>query len=65
MLSPHEIAALMLVKASPDQTDMDREALDTLLEQRLVELETLASGAHRLRMTHNGETLLRIVTQTY
>ncbi|RQS36186.1 hypothetical protein DIE03_03275 [Burkholderia sp. Bp8992] len=65
MLSPHEIAALMLVKASPDQIDTSSEEFDTLREQQLVELETLASGAHRLRMTHNGETLLRIVTQTY
>lgn len=65
MLSPHEIAALMLVKASPDQIDVSSEELDTLRAQQLVEFETLASGAHRPRMTHNGETLLRIVTHTY
>ena len=64
MLGPHEIAALMLVKAAPDQIDMSSEARCAAHAQ-LVEFETLASGAHRPRMTHNGETLLRIVTQTY
>ncbi|KVC58987.1 hypothetical protein [Burkholderia stagnalis] len=64
MLSPHEIAALMLVKASPDQIDMDREELDTLLDQQLVVLEQLASGAHRPRVTNDGESLLRVVMRT-
>lgn len=32
MLSPHEFATLMLVKSSPEQIDMDRKELDTLLE---------------------------------
>lgn len=64
MLSPHEIAALMLVKASPDQIDMDREELDTLLEQQFVVLEKLASGAHRPRVTNDGESLLRVVMRT-
>ncbi|MXN75381.1 hypothetical protein GR157_11630 [Burkholderia sp. 4701] len=64
MLSPHEIAALMLVKSSPDQIDMDREELDTLLEQQLVVLEKLASGAHRARVTNDGESLLRVVMRT-
>lgn len=59
MLSPHEFAALMLIKASPDQIDMDREELDTLLEQQLVALEKLASGAHRPRVTNDGESLLQ------
>ncbi|MCG5076062.1 hypothetical protein [Paraburkholderia tagetis] len=59
MLSPHEIAALMLVKASPDQIDPNREELDTLLKQQLVSLEPLASGAHRPRVTNVGESLLQ------
>ncbi len=44
MLSPKEFATLMLVKAAPDQIDMCREELDTLLERQLVALEDLASG---------------------
>jgi len=61
MLSPHEFAALMLVKSSPDQIDMSREELDTLLEQQLVVLERLVSGAHRARVTNDGESLLQAV----
>ena len=49
--------------ARPDRHE--QRELDALRTQQLVEFETLASGAHRPRMTHNGETLLRIVTQTY
>ena len=35
MLSPKEFATLMLVKAAPDQIDMCRQELDTLLERQL------------------------------
>ena len=38
MLSPHEFATLMLVKAAPDQIELNREELDTLLDQQLVAL---------------------------
>ncbi|AOI73121.1 hypothetical protein WI73_15975 [Burkholderia ubonensis] len=63
MLSPHEFAALMLVKSSPDQIDMSRDELDTLLEQQLVVLERLVSGARRARVTNDGELLLRAMTR--
>ncbi|CAN0625415.1 conserved protein of unknown function [Burkholderia multivorans] len=61
MLSPHEISALMLVKESPDQIDMEREELDTLLDQQLVVLERLASGMRRARVTNDGESLLQVM----
>ncbi|WP_321873200.1 hypothetical protein [Burkholderia ubonensis] len=63
MLSPHEFAALMLVKSSPDQIDMSRDELDTLLEQQLVVLERLVSGARRPRVTNDGDLLLRAMTR--
>ncbi|KWB52105.1 hypothetical protein WL37_07070 [Burkholderia ubonensis] len=63
MLSPHEFAALMLVKSSPDQIDMSRDELDTLLEQQLVVLERLVSGARCPRVTNDGELLLRAMTR--
>ncbi|MEX3964765.1 hypothetical protein AB4Y42_21550 [Paraburkholderia sp. EG286B] len=63
MLSPHEFATLMLVKSSPDQIDMDREDLDTLLEQQLVALERLATGGPRPRVTEEGESLLQAMTR--
>ncbi|MEM5425969.1 MULTISPECIES: hypothetical protein [Paraburkholderia] len=61
MLSPHEFATLMLVKSSPDQIDMGREELDTLLEQQLVALESLATGMPRPRITDEGEFLLETI----
>ncbi|HEY1610280.1 MAG TPA: hypothetical protein VGG24_13505 [Paraburkholderia sp.] len=61
MLSPHEYATLMLVRSAPDQVDMNRTELDTLLEQQLVSLEQLAEGHRRLSLTHSGRSLLDTV----
>ncbi|MEM5387827.1 hypothetical protein VSR68_30185 [Paraburkholderia phymatum] len=63
MLSPHEFATLMLVKAAPDQIDLNREELDTLLEQQLVALEQLASGRQRPRLTRDGDSVLQAVAR--
>jgi hypothetical protein len=62
MLSPHEFATLMLVKAAPDQIELNREELDTLLDQQLVALEQLASGHQRPRLTR-GDSLLQAVAR--
>jgi hypothetical protein len=62
MLSPHEFATLMLVKSAPDQIELDRAELDTLLERQLVALEQLACGTQRLRLTRNGDSLLQAVS---
>jgi hypothetical protein len=61
MLSPHEFATLMLVAAAPDQIDLNRDELDTLLERQLVALEQLASGARRPRLTRDGDSVLRSI----
>ncbi|AUT75837.1 hypothetical protein C2L64_46945 [Paraburkholderia hospita] len=63
MLSPHEFATLMLVKAAPDQIELNREELDTLLDQQLVALEQLASGHQRPRLTRDGDSLLQAVAR--
>jgi hypothetical protein len=47
MLSPHEFATLLLLKDAPDQLQLDRAELDTLLERQLVTLERIASGNKR------------------
>ncbi|BCZ77826.1 hypothetical protein PTKU64_15010 [Paraburkholderia terrae] len=62
MLSPHEFATLMLVKSAPEQIDLNREELDTLLERQLIALEELASGAQRPRLTRDGDSVLRAIT---
>lgn len=61
MLSPHEFATLLLVKDAPNQLDMEREELDALLERQLVQLEKLASGNQRWRLTETGDTTLRAI----
>jgi len=65
MLSPHEFATLMLVKAAPDQIDLNREELDTLLERQLVALEQLASGVVRPRLTRDGASMLQAVARKH
>lgn len=65
MLSPREFATLMLVNAAPDQIDLDREELDILLECQLVELEELASGQPRPRLTVDGHAVLQAVTRLH
>jgi hypothetical protein len=58
LLSPHEFATLMLIRHAPEQIDMNRHELDTLLERQLVALETRAEG-HRLpSLTTAGHSLL-------
>ncbi|WP_322029430.1 hypothetical protein [Paraburkholderia sp. J76] len=58
MLSPKEFATLMLVRHSPDQIDMNRQELDTLLERQLVALEQWKEGHRRLSLTIAGRSLL-------
>ncbi|CAG9266524.1 hypothetical protein [Paraburkholderia unamae] len=61
MLSPHEFATLMLVRHSPDQIDMNRHELDTLLERQLVALEHWTEGHRQLSLTSAGRSLLEAV----
>ncbi|TCF98286.1 hypothetical protein BZM27_55180 [Paraburkholderia steynii] len=63
MLSPHEFATLMLVKAAPEQIDLNREELDTLLERQLVALEQLASGGQRPHLTRDGDSVLQAIAR--
>ncbi|MGN6648633.1 hypothetical protein [Trinickia sp.] len=61
MLSPHEFATLLLVKDAPNQVDMEREELDALLEQQLVQLESLGSGNQQWRLTESGDSAIRAI----
>jgi hypothetical protein len=58
MLTPHECAVLMLIRSAPEQIDLDRAEIDTLMERQLVTLERLASGAQRPRLTRDGNSVL-------
>jgi hypothetical protein len=59
MLSPHELATLMLVRSAPDQIDTTRVELDTLLDCRLIALESRVGGWRRPMLTPAGEHLLQ------
>jgi hypothetical protein len=63
MLSPHEFATLMLVSSAPDQIDLDRDELDSLLERQLVALERHVSGEQRPRLTRAGDILLQAIAR--
>ena len=63
MLSPHEIAALMLLDTNPQQSNLDLDDLDALCERQLVLLEALASGGAHARVTDEGRALLRSVAK--
>ncbi|MEI5996650.1 hypothetical protein H3V53_05345 [Paraburkholderia bengalensis] len=65
MLSPHEFATLMLVATAPEQIDLNRQELDTLLERQLIALEQLSSGARRLFLTRDGDSILRAVARKH
>ena len=58
MLSPHELATLMLVRDAPDQIG-DRAELSTLLERHLIALEQAEDiGLPRPRITPTGSSIL-------
>lgn len=60
MLSPHEIATLILVRDAPDQIEAHRAELSTLLERELVALEEQAErGMARPRITATGNSVLQ------
>lgn len=44
MLTPHEVAALLLIEeAAPNLADLDRAAIEVLVERQLVHLENMGS----------------------
>lgn len=63
MLSPHEVATLMLIKDASDQTELDRADLDTLIEHQLVSLERLESGRRHPCITPRGGAILNAIAR--
>ncbi|MGH8789968.1 MAG: hypothetical protein ACREYA_33465 [Cupriavidus necator] len=61
MLSPHEIATLILLKAAPDPVDLDPVDLDALLDRQFVTLEKHPSGQACPRITPRGHSILTVV----
>ncbi|OLL31115.1 hypothetical protein BTH42_12930 [Burkholderia sp. SRS-W-2-2016] len=65
MLSPHEIAALMLLDTNPRPEQLDFGDLDALCERQLVSLEKLASGSVHGRLTARGRSVLKSVARLH
>jgi len=62
MLSPHEIAALLLLGDTHDIDDLEPEQLDSLLTHKLVTIEHgHETGNPSLRLTSQGHTMLEAV----
>ncbi|GAB7538033.1 hypothetical protein AB4851_00900 [Burkholderia sp. 22PA0099] len=58
MLSPHELATLMLIHGAPDGIDPGRVEIDALLAHRLVSVEPHADGVARPALTATGRSVL-------
>jgi len=61
MLSPHEIAALLLLGDASDIHELDPEQLDALLEHKLVTMEHGHSSGLHPRLTSHGHSILDAV----
>lgn len=63
MLSPHEVATLMLIKDASEETELDRADLDALLEHQLVTLERIDSGRPYPCITARGGAVLNAIAR--
>jgi hypothetical protein len=59
MLSPHEIAALVLVCEESKPRDLDMADIEALLAHQLITLEPMDSGLSEPRVTVQGHALLK------
>jgi len=58
MLSPHEVATLLLIHSAPDQIDPACVEVDTLLQRDLVRLSFSARGHRCAELTEQGQSML-------
>jgi len=61
MLSPHEIATLILLRDARSPYDLDPLDLDALMQHQLIALESCPYGHLRPRITDRGTSLLKAV----
>ena len=65
MLSPHEIATLMLIKDAPCRIEPGRAELHSLLNLELAVMESSATGFVHPRVTPRGETILQAIARLF
>ncbi|WP_454733330.1 MULTISPECIES: hypothetical protein [Cupriavidus] len=61
MLSPHEIAALMILNDSARHRELDPADIGALVERQLVRLEAPVPGCKRMHVTGDGHRFLRAI----
>jgi len=62
VLSPHEIAALLLLGDAQEIDDLEPEQLDSLLDHKLVTMEHGHAAGHIYpRLTSQGHSMLEAV----
>lgn len=59
MLSPHEIAALVLMCEESKPRDLDTADIEALLAHQLITLEPMDSGLSEPRVTVQGHAFLK------
>lgn len=60
MLSPHEIAALLILSDSERTRELDPADISALVERQLVRLENLRPDRGQLRLTREGQRMLSV-----
>lgn len=65
MLSPHELATLLLLKDAPGRIEMDRAELVALRALELVVDEPPESDIAYPRVTPRGDAVLRAIARVY
>ncbi|GAB7539712.1 hypothetical protein AB4851_13205 [Burkholderia sp. 22PA0099] len=63
MLSLHELSTLLLIHSTPEQIDMTRTELSTLLAHQLVALKPGGGGLNLPALTATGRRLLEAVAR--
>jgi len=53
----------MIVWDAPDQIELDRDELVTLIEHRLIAVDQPASGCRRVQVTAEGRAVLKAVSR--
>lgn len=62
MLSPHEIAALMVLSGAKSHRELDPADIGALVERQLVRLEAATPDRRQIRVTGKGRQLLEAIS---
>jgi hypothetical protein len=63
MLSPHEVATLLLLKDAPERIEADRAELGALRALQLIANESPEAGFLAPRVTPRGDAVLRAIAR--